>query len=109
MRRNQIAEDLAPGCSARRVSADEGDCSEQSRRWHLSALPIMPRTVSEAPRPHEEIGWSATQRRGRGGFDTVLGIIGSHAILAELRRPRLFFERLETITGHKGRNPSKVF
>jgi hypothetical protein len=32
---------------------------------------IMPRTVSEAPRPHEEIGWSATQSRGRGGFDTV--------------------------------------
>ena len=29
------------------------------------------RTVSEAPRPHEEIGWSAGCGRGRGGFDTA--------------------------------------
>ena len=34
-------------------------------------LPILLRTVSEAPRPRKGIGWSATQRRGRGGFDTV--------------------------------------
>src|SRR5258705_940846 len=40
-----------------------------------NSLPILPTTVSEVPRPHEEIGWSATRRRGRSGFDTVVGII----------------------------------